>query len=216
MADVLQGSDLKLSELKSQKATLYLCLPATRMGTHARWLRVIINLALVAFERTKVATDIPALMVLDEFAVLGHMKSIEVAAGLMAGFGVKLWVVLQDVTQIKRLYKESWETFIGNAGVTTAWSNADKSTLDYLSEKLGQTGVRLQQSNDITPHQRLSGARGQREELRVQRLAAPHELEQMLERNKRRILVMAAGQPPVILQRVLYYEDPHFAGMFDR
>ena len=216
MADVLQGSDLKLSELKSQKATLYLCLPATRMGTHARWLRVIINLALVAFERTKVATDIPALMVLDEFAVLGHMKSIEVAAGLMAGFGVKLWVVLQDVTQIKRLYKESWETFIGNAGVTTAWSNADKSTLDYLSEKLGQTGVRLQQSNDITPHQRLSGARGQREELRVQRLAAPHELEQMLERGKRRILVMAAGQPPVILQRVLYYEDPHFAGMFDR
>jgi hypothetical protein len=27
---------------------------------------------------------------------------------------------------------------------------------------------------------------------------------------------MAAGQPPVILQRVLYYEAPHFAGMFDR
>jgi type IV secretory pathway TraG/TraD family ATPase VirD4 len=26
---------------------------------------------------------------------------------------------------------------------------------------------------------------------------------------------MAAGQPPVILQRVLYYEAPHFAGMFD-
>ncbi len=216
MADVLQGSDLKLSELKSQKVTLYLCLPATRMGTHARWLRVIINLALVAFERTKVPVDIPALMVLDEFAVLGHMKSIEVAAGLMAGFGVKLWVVLQDVTQIKRLYKESWETFIGNAGVTTAWSNSDKSTLDYLSEKLGQTGVRLQHSNDITPHQRLSGARGQREELRVQRLAASHELEQMLERGKRRILVIAAGQPPVILQRALYYEDPHFAGMFDR
>jgi len=216
MADVLQGSDLKLSELKSQKATLYLCLPATRMGTHARWLRVIINLALVAFERTKVPTDIPALMVLDEFAVLGHMKSIEVAAGLMAGFGVKLWVVLQDVTQIKRLYKESWETFIGNAGVTTAWSNSDKSTLDYLSDKLGQTGVRLQHSNDITSNQRLSGARGVREELRVQKLAAPHELEQMLERGKRRILVMAAGQPPVVLQRALYYQDPHFAGMFDR
>ena len=145
---------------EDEKATLYLCLPATRMGTHARWLRVIINLALVAFERTKAKTDIPVLMVLDEFAVLGHMKSVEMAAGLMAGFGVKLWVVLQDLTQIKRLYKESWETFIGNAGVTTFWSNSDKTTLDYMSDKLGQTGVRLQQPNDTTLHQRLSGASG--------------------------------------------------------
>ena len=89
MAGVLHGSDLNFSELKSEKATLYLCLPITRMGTHARWLRVVINLALMAYEHTKAATDIPALMLLDEFAVLGHMKSIEVAAGLMAGFEVK-------------------------------------------------------------------------------------------------------------------------------
>lgn len=215
MAAVLEQSDLKLSELKSQKATLYLCLPATRMGTHARWLRVIINLALVAFERTKVKVDIPVLIVLDEFPVLGHMKSIEVAAGLMAGFGVKLWVVLQDLTQIKRLYKESWETFIGNAGVMTFWSNSDKTTLDYVSDKLGQTGVRLEHRNDTTMHQRLSGASGAREELRVQRLAAAHELEEMLERGKRRVLVKAAGQSPIILQRIHYYEDAPFAGLWD-
>lgn len=215
MAGVLQRSDLRLSELKTGRATLYLCLPATRMGTHARWLRVIINLALVAFERTKAKAEIPVLMVLDEFAVLGHMKSVETAAGLMAGFGVKLWVVLQDLTQIKRLYKESWETFVGNAGVSTFWSNSDKSTLDYVSDKLGQTSVQLTHKNDVTPQQRLSGASGSREELRVQKLAAPHELEQMLERRKRRILVLAAGQPPVILQRIHYYEDKHFAGMFD-
>ena len=215
MAAVLQTSDVKLSELKSGKATLYLCLPATRMGTHARWLRVIINLALVAFERTKTKQDIPALVLLDEFAVLGHMKSIETAAGLMAGFGVKLWVVLQDITQVKRLYKESWETFVGNAGVTTFWSNSDKSTLDYVSDKLGQTGVRLEHNNDLTSRQKLDGATGKRDELRVQKLAAPHELEQALARGKRSILVMAAGQAPVILQRALYYEDKPFAGLFD-
>jgi type IV secretion system protein VirD4 len=215
MEDVLQSSNIRLSELKSEKSTVYLCLPATRMGTHARWLRVIINLALIAFERTKVKTEIPALMVLDEFAVLGHMKSIEVAAGLMAGFGVKLWVVLQDMTQIKRLYKESWETFVGNAGVTTFWSNADKTTLDYVSEKLGQTAVLLERKNDTTMQQRLGGATGARDELRVQKLAAPHELEEMLERGTRRLLVKAAGQSPVILQRIHYYEDKPFAGLFD-
>ncbi len=215
MAEVLCGSDLRLSDLKTQAATLYLCLPAMHMGTHSRWLRVIINLALVAFERTKVDTAIPALIVLDEFAVLGHMKSVETAAGLMAGFGVKLWVVLQDLTQIKRLYRESWETFVGNAGVTTFWSNSDKTTLDYISDKLGQTGVTLERRSDTTMQQRLSGATGSRDELRVQKLAASHELEEMLERGARRILVKATGQSPVILQRIYYYEDKPFAGLFD-
>ena len=216
MEKVLQSSDFRLSDLKTGKATLYLCLPATRMATHARWLRVIINLALIAFERTRVRLEMPVLMVLDEFPVLGHMKSVETAAGLMAGFGVKLWVVLQDLPQIKRLYKDSWETFIGNAGVSMFWSNSDKTTLDYLSEKLGQTGVRLEQSNDTTMNQRLGGATGRREELRVQKLAAPHELEKLLRRNEQRVLVIAAGESPVILQRIEYYEDPPFAGMFDK
>lgn len=146
------------------------------MGTHARWLRVILNLALVAFERTRVKIDIPVLMVLDEFPVLGNMKSIETAAGLMAGFGVKLWLVVQDIGQLSRLYKDSWETFIGNAGVMTFYSNLDKRTLDYLSDKLGQTAVLVEQSNDTTLSQRHAGGTGRREELRVQRLAAPNEL----------------------------------------
>ena len=96
------------------------------------------------------------------------------------------------------------------------WSNSDKSSLEFLSEKLGQTGVRLEQSTDTTMHQRLSGATGRREELRVQKLAAPHELEKMLERRKRRVLVLAAGEAPVILQRIHYYEDKPFKDKFDR
>jgi type IV secretion system protein VirD4 len=215
MTDVLTGSDFKLSDLKSQKTTLYLCLPANRMGTHSRWLRVIINLALIAFERTRAKTDIPALMVLDEFAVLGHMRSIEVAAGLMAGFGLKLWVVVQDLGQIKRLYKDSWETFIGNAGVVTFWSNSDKFTLDYISDKLGQTNVRIDQPSNATANQRFGGTSGVREETRVQRLAPPHELERLLDRRQQTILVLAAGQPPVVLERIVYFDDSNFVGQFD-
>ena len=41
------------------------------------------------------------------------------------------------------------------------------------------------------------------------------ELAQLLDREKKRVLVMAAGRPPVILERLLYYQDEMFAGMFD-
>jgi type IV secretion system protein VirD4 len=215
MGPALQRNDVKLSELKTGKVTIYLCLPATRMGTHSRWLRVIINMALVAIERERTQADIPVLMVLDEFAVLGNMPSVEKAAGLMAGFGVKLWTVLQDITQLQREYRQSWQTFVGNAGLITLWGNTDKATLDYFSEMLGQTSVRLEQPSGATATQRLGGARAVREELRVQRLAAPNELEQLLARQKGRLLVKAPGYDPIIVKRITYYADKPFAGLFD-
>lgn len=215
MRPVLERSDVKLSELKTGKVTIYLCLPAMRMGTHSRWLRVMINMALVALERERTKPDIPVLMVLDEFAVLGNMASVEKAAGLVAGFGVKLWTVLQDITQLQRDYKQSWQTFVGNAGLVTIWANTDKATLDYFSEMMGQTSVRIEQPSGSTVAQRMAGASATREELRVQRLVAPNELELLLARQKGRLLVKAPGFDPIIVKRITYFADRPFAGLFD-
>lgn len=215
LAAVLKDSDFQLKELKTSLVTVYLSLPATRMGTHARWLRVIINLALNAFERERTKPKVPVLLMLDEFAVLGHMRALEMAAGFMPGFGVKLFTVLQDLGQIKKLYRDSWETFVGNSGVLMVWGITDQTTLEYVSQKLGQTGVRVQQPSGATSGARLQGASLFRDELRVQRLLAPHEVEVLMAREHRRAIVMAAGRRPVIVQRILYYEDAPFAGLFD-
>lgn len=215
MQGILRDSSLSLSELKTGKTTLYLCLPATRMSTHSKWLRIIINLAVAAMEAVKEKPDIPVLFLLDEFAVLGHMKSIETAAGFMAGFGVKLWVILQDLSQIEGSYPETWQTFVGNTGVVMAWANSDNYTLAYLSERLGQTSVRVQQPSGATPGARLSGASATREEMRVQKLLAETEAARLLARDRRRILVSPAGRKPVVLQRVIYYEDAPFDGRHD-
>ena len=61
------------------------------MATHARWLRLMILLSLSVMERTRGKPKLPVLFILDEFPALGHMQALETAAGLMAGFGVKLW-----------------------------------------------------------------------------------------------------------------------------
>jgi hypothetical protein len=42
------------------------------------------------------------LVVLDEFATLGHMQQVEDSAGQIAGHGVKLWPILQDLSQLHR------------------------------------------------------------------------------------------------------------------
>ncbi len=51
-------------------------------------------------------------------------------------FGVKLWVVLQDITQLQRHYKDGWETFLGNAGLIQLFANGDEETLRYAAGRM--------------------------------------------------------------------------------
>ena len=129
MADVLTASDLRLRDIKRKPTTIYMCLPAARLATHFRWLRIIVNLTLAALEDRHVP-PIPGPVAARRIAVLGHMESIEKAAGQIAGFGVKLWTILQDLGQLKATYKERWETFMGNAGVTTWFGLNDQTSLE--------------------------------------------------------------------------------------
>jgi type IV secretion system protein VirD4 len=139
---ITERSDFRLRELSTSRMTIYLVLPGMRMGTHYRWLRLVIQQALAAMERSPVPRGQPPVwFILEEFPSLGHMRSIETAAGLMAGFGVKLWSVLQDLTQLQTHYPKSWETFLGNAGVIQAFGNADVTTTEHLAKLLGSTQV---------------------------------------------------------------------------
>lgn len=146
IADALLKSTFDPAGLKTTKSgmTIYLVLPEWRMATHSRWLRMMISLLLHKLERTARPTEFkrPAvLVILEEFAALGYLQSIERAAGYVAGFGVKLWSILQDLSQLKDIYPRRWETFVGNAGVLIAFGNADLTTQEYLSKRIGQTEV---------------------------------------------------------------------------
>jgi type IV secretion system protein VirD4 len=141
MKGVLSGCDFRLEDLKADRVTIYLCLPATRLATHGRWLRLFVSLAMEAMERTgPVAEGRPrVLFCLDEFATMNRMETIESAAGHIAGFGVKLWPVIQDLTQLQRDYREAWETFMGNAGLLTFFGNTDLTTTEHIAKRLGDT-----------------------------------------------------------------------------
>jgi type IV secretion system protein VirD4 len=154
MRRVVRHSTIKLAQLKEDKngVSLYLCLPPHRMADCGRWLRLVIASAL---EQTYASSDPPAtghpiLFLLEEFPTLKHMEIIETAAGYAAGFGVKLWIITQDLAQLKRWYKDGWETFVGNAGVLQAFSNSDFTTLEYLSKRLGEIEVSQSVMNTTT------------------------------------------------------------------
>ena len=212
---MLRQSDFELADLKKKPTTVYLCLPAGRMDTHSRWLRVILNLAMEAMERERTRPKHDVILMMDEFPVLGHMSSIEKAAGQIAGFGLRLWPILQDLSQLKAIYKEQWETFIGNSGLMQFFANNDLTTLEYLSKKLGKSTIMQASHGEISTAQSAGGFTGESNSLQTIELMTPDEIGKVFSRQSGGQIVLWPGAPPMAMERIQYYSDPFFAGKFD-
>lgn len=199
---ITDESGFQLRALKERPVTVYLVLPAMRMGTHFRWLRLVIQQALAAMELSPEKPRHPVLFLLEEFAVLGYLRPIETAAGFMAGFGVKLWSVLQDITQLKTHYPNSWETFLGNAGVLQAFGNVDLTTTEYLSKRMGHTIVVETQDVHVSGNAMAHGDLGRREHMRHTSLMEAAEITQFFSRETNRQLILVPGRPPIYMNRL--------------
>jgi type IV secretion system protein VirD4 len=105
MTAVLGRSDFTFADVKAQPTTVYLVLPPDRLATYARWLRLMLAQALTDLARAPASPARPVLFLLDEFAALGRLEPVERAMGLMAGYGIQLWPILQDVHQLRALYE---------------------------------------------------------------------------------------------------------------
>ena len=214
----LRLSLLRLAQLKERRATVYLCLPAARMGTHGRWLRLIVGLAVSTLERVSFSSgeERPhsVLFVLEEFAALGYLRALEQAVAYMAGYGVKLWAVLQDLTQLRRHYQDGWETFLGNAGLIQAFSITDQTTCEYLSKRLGETTFQITNKMDVGSRLAAEGDTGLRREFKTAPLMTPDEVARKFARRSDGkggmtgglALVLVAGSYPFIVDRVFYEE----------
>ena len=105
---------------------MFLVLPPDRLASYARWLRLMVAQALTELARAPGRPPWPVLFLLDEFAALGRLEPVERAMGLMAGYGVQLWPILQDVHQLRALYGQRAGTFLSNAGVLQVFGVNDQ------------------------------------------------------------------------------------------
>jgi type IV secretion system protein VirD4 len=195
LREVSRRSDLKLSALRDENITLYLCMSVGEMQSHFRWLRLIVRQALTALERRGPypRERLPILFLMEEFAALGHMPIMEQAAAYFPGFGVKLWMVLQDLAQLKRHYRDSWATMLGNAGLVQFFASTDQVTNDYISARLGMTSFALKGRTVLD----IEGEAAHKE-----RLIYPQEIEKVFAAATGRQGLIIAGRAPVAALRL--------------
>lgn len=138
LIEAMSASDFDFGRLASGKVSVYLVLPADKLGPYGRWLRLLVTIAIRAIARASRPSS-KVLFLLDEFGTIGSLAAVEQAFGLMGGMGICLWPFVQDLNQLKRDYPDSWETFIANAEAVQAFHIRDNFSSDYLSRLLGVT-----------------------------------------------------------------------------
>jgi len=158
MGAIMTDSTFKLSDLKSEKCTVYLVLPPEYMEEHNRFLRLFVRSAINAMAKGGHKNKNRCLFLLDEFYSLGYIEAIGKAAGLMPGYGVHLWPILQDLGQLYKLYdKDGAQGFIGGADLLQFFGISDEITPEFVSKRLGATNESEMSTPPFAPATEING-----------------------------------------------------------
>lgn len=138
----LSASDFRFEDLKTEAMTIYLVLPADRLQTFSRWLRLLVQQAITVNARNiEIQPEKPIIFMLDEMGALGNLTMVEQAFSLMAGYGFQLWGVVTDLSLLKKHYGDGWQTFIANAGALQYFGSRDAESSEAFSVMCGSTTV---------------------------------------------------------------------------
>jgi len=127
---------------------------------------------------------------LDEFANIGQIPNFETYIATMRGREISVNVVLQNVAQLKGIYKDNWETITGNCDTLLFLGGKEQSTLEYISKMIGKTTI---------DHKGMSESKGQNASYSLQHqiiardLITPDEVGRM---DGRECIVSIRGEKP--------------------
>jgi type IV secretion system protein VirD4 len=237
----IEESDFTINDLKHFRypVSLYLIVPPSDIERLKPLLRLIFTMAVnrlteeleeVRNSRIKQALkkdekftprpDHRLLLLIDEFPSLGKMPIFETAFAYIAGYGIKAYLITQDIEQIKDAYGNH-ESIISNCHIRIAYAPNKTETAEALSKMAGTTTILRaavsysgSRSSPLATNvstnvdhisrplitidelMRLPGPvkEGQGE---AQRIVSPGAM-----------LIFIAGQSPIFGKQLLYFQDP--------
>ena len=114
----LQQTTIDLDAVAEGKPmTIYLVIPPDKLASHGPLLRLWIGSLLKTVMSRTSRPERDTLFIVDECAQLGQLEHLRVAMTLLRGYGLRVWAFFQDLSQLRRLYPDDWQTIINNASV---------------------------------------------------------------------------------------------------
>ena len=157
------------------------------------------------------------LLLLDEFTSLGKIPIIEKAIAYIAGYGGKMYLIVQDIKQLNGAYGKE-NALMANCHVRIAYAPNNPETAELLSKMTGKTTV-LEQKQSLS---RSKG--GQSTSMNMTETARPLLTPDECMRLPGAVkdadgkviapgdmLIFVAGQSPIYGRQILYFLDPTFS-----
>lgn len=200
MKKTLSSSTFDFAEMKEKPTTIYLILPPNKLVTYNRFLRLFINMALNEISNGG-RSKVPILMIMDEFLALGRMEEVEKAFGLLAGYNLVMWPIVQEIGKLKDIYGSSFNAFINNSRGIQVFG-VQGETSEFVSDLLGE--------------RRTAGMTKKEKWDRAAKLRAPNEVAIDVAVEAGWQYVLRSGKAPLVLEKIPYYQHEMFSGMYDQ
>jgi type IV secretion system protein VirD4 len=158
------------------------------------------------------------LYMMDELPALGKIEILEKAIAYIAGYGGKMYLIVQDVAQLNKEYGKD-NSLMGNCHIRVGAAPNTPEAAEFLSKMTGKTTV-------VDTKTSLSGSRAghlKNANVSVQEVArpllTPDECSRLAAPQKDAegniimpgdMLIFVAGNPPVLGKQILYFKDPVF------
>ena len=226
------GSDFTIDDLVNfdKPVSLYLVVPPSDKIRLRRLIRLMFTMVVnrlterMAFDGSEQKRNKHRLLFLiDEFPSLNRMEVFADALSYMAGYGMKAYLITQDIRQIVDAYGQN-ESIVSNCHVRIAFAPNQLETAELLSKMTGTTTVQKASFNfsgsrfsPVMSHMNASVDHVERALMtpdEISRLKPPKKVgegaaEIITEPGD--MLIFVSGHYPILGMQMLYFADPELA-----
>ena len=148
---------------------------------------------------------IPVRLMFDEFANVALPDGYARLQATMRSRNIMATIILQNISQLKALFKDDWEGIIGNADTLVYLGGNEQSTHEYISKLLGKETISTTSSSQSKGR---SGSFSQSTQQTGRELMTPDEVRLL---DNRKAIVFIRGERPVIDEKYDLMKHPNIA-----
>lgn len=199
MRNLTCTDNIHLEELGDKKTALFIIIPSTDTTYNFLAAMMYTQLFDTLYNRaiTKYHGRLPVHVrfLLDEFANVGKIPDFDKVLATCRKFEISVVVILQNLSQLKRMYEKSWEELPGNCDTMIFLGGKDQFTNEYLMKSLGKETI---DTVSINKSKGQSGSTSYNDGILGRELMQLNELETM---ENSKCIVMIRGLNPFLTDK---------------
>ena len=147
---------------------------------------------------------VPVRVLMDEFANVALPEDFERVLATCRSREISINIVIQNMAQLKKLFKDSWENVTGNCDTLLYLGGNEASTHEYISKLLGKATIDTR-TRGVTKGR--SGSSSTNYQIAGRELLMPDEVRML---DNRKALVFIRGERPVMDDKYPIQKHPNY------